>query len=60
MLTCGAPFISLPEVTVRSRRAGARGYVVKNKAETDFVPAVEAVLSGIKFVSSLQALDNVT
>jgi DNA-binding NarL/FixJ family response regulator len=39
---------------------GARGYVVKNKAATDLVTAVEAVLSGIKFVSSLQALDNVT
>jgi len=39
---------------------GARGYVVKNKAGTDLVTAVEAVLSGMRFVSSLQALDKVT
>ena len=39
---------------------GARGYVVKNKAGTDLVAAVEAVLSGMRFVSSPQALDNLS
>jgi DNA-binding NarL/FixJ family response regulator len=39
---------------------GARGYVVKNKAGTDLVAAVGAVLSGMTFVSSLQALDSLT
>ena len=39
---------------------GARGYVVKNKAGTDLVAAVGAVLSGMTFVSSLQAFDSLT
>jgi len=39
---------------------GARGYVVKNKAGTDLVAAVEAVLSGMRFVSSPHALDNLS
>jgi DNA-binding NarL/FixJ family response regulator len=51
---------SSSDVVQVALRLGARGYVVKNKGGTDLVAAVEAVLSGMTFVSSLQALDNVT
>jgi DNA-binding NarL/FixJ family response regulator len=51
---------SSADVVREALSTGAWGYVVKNKGGTDLVAAVDAVLSGMTFVSSLQALDNVT
>lgn len=40
------------EVIEAALNAGGLGYVLKTKAETDLLPAVEAILEGRKFVSS--------
>ena len=40
------------EVVQEALSIGARSYVVKTRAGTDLLPAVEAVLGGKKFVSS--------
>ncbi len=51
---------SSADVVREARSLGARGYVVKLMAGSELLPAVEAVLSGKTFVSSLQATDNFT
>jgi DNA-binding NarL/FixJ family response regulator len=43
---------SSPEVVQEALRTGAIGYVVKSRAATDLLPAIEAALQGNKFVSS--------
>jgi len=42
---------SSPEVVREALRLGACGYVVKTKAESDLLAAVDAVLEGRQFVS---------
>jgi len=44
---------SSADVVQEARSLGARGYVVKLMAGSELLPAVEAVLSGKTFVSSL-------
>jgi DNA-binding NarL/FixJ family response regulator len=44
---------SSPDVVQEALSLGARGYVAKTKAHVDLFAAVEAVLSGITFVSTL-------
>jgi DNA-binding NarL/FixJ family response regulator len=44
---------SSPDVVQEALSLGARGYVAKTKAQIDLFAAVEAVLSGITFVSTL-------
>jgi len=41
-----------PDVVQGAFGAGARGYVLKARAETDLLAAVEAILEGKQFVSS--------
>ena len=43
---------SSAEVVEEALRLGAWGYVLKTRAGSDLLPAVEAVLSGKRFVSS--------
>jgi DNA-binding NarL/FixJ family response regulator len=44
---------SSPDVVREALSAGGWGYVVKTRAERDLLAAVEAVLSGKRFVSSI-------
>jgi len=44
------------DIAEEALRTGAGGYVVKSDAARDLVPAVEAVLQGKQFVSSLPGL----
>jgi DNA-binding NarL/FixJ family response regulator len=41
-----------PDIVETALRTGAGGYVVKSKAATELLPAVEAVLQGKQFVSA--------
>jgi len=41
-----------PDIVEEALRTGADGYVVKSKAATELLPAVEAVLQGKQFVSA--------
>jgi DNA-binding NarL/FixJ family response regulator len=41
-----------PDIAEEALHTGAGGYVVKSKAATELLPAVEAVLQGTQFVSS--------
>ena len=43
---------SAPEVAEEALRSGAMGYVLKARARTELLPAIEAVLNGKRFVSS--------
>jgi DNA-binding NarL/FixJ family response regulator len=43
---------SSPEVVQEALKSGAQGYVMKTRAASDLLVAVEAVLAGTKFVSS--------
>jgi len=43
---------SSAEVVEEALRLGAWGYVLKTRAGSDLLPAVEAILSGKRFVSS--------
>jgi DNA-binding NarL/FixJ family response regulator len=44
---------SSPDIAEEAMRTGAGGYVVKAGAAQDLLPAIEAVLLGKRFVSSL-------
>lgn len=44
---------SSEDVVQEALRLGARGYVVKTRAGSDLMPAVEAVLQGKQFVSGV-------
>lgn len=43
---------SSPEVVREALRLGASGYVYKPRAQSDLLPAIDAVLGGKRFVSS--------
>lgn len=43
------------DVTEEALRAGGLGYVLKSDAESDLVPAIDAVLKGKRFVSATLA-----
>ena len=40
------------DIAREALNAGAQGYVIKTDAESDLLPAIEAVLSGKQFISS--------